>query len=127
GGDSPTAFGLDPTFEQFQLVGELEERHQLWGQPGKIKLTGLLSRGRAGTYGDAVELAEVTGQPTDINAVRRYRSRPGVSLNVEQQLTDGLGMFVRAGWADGQVEPWDFTDIDQTIAGGLSLSGKIWG
>ena len=36
-------------------------------------------------------------------------------------------MFVRAGWADGNVEPWDFTDIDRTVSGGISVKGKEWG
>ena len=31
---------------------------------------------------------------------------------LEQQVTDTVGLFARAGWADGNVEPWDFTDID---------------
>jgi high affinity Mn2+ porin len=127
GGASPLAYALDPTFQQFQMVGEIEERHDLWGQPGKIKLTGLLSRGRAGHFSDAVALAQATGLPADINAVRTYTSRPGVSLNVEQQLTDTVGAFFRAGWADGRVEPWDFTDIDRTVSGGLSINGKSWG
>jgi high affinity Mn2+ porin len=127
GGVSPTAYGLDPTFDQFQLVGEIEARYELWGQPGKIKATGFLSRGRAGDFADAIALAELTGQPADINAVRMYTSRPGVSLNLEQQVTETLGVFARAGWADGNVEPWDFTDIDRTVSGGVSLSGKLWG
>jgi hypothetical protein len=38
-----------------------------------------------------------------------------------------LGLFARAGWTDGNVEPWDFTDIDRTVSGGFSLSGKQWG
>jgi high affinity Mn2+ porin len=42
-------------------------------------------------------------------------------------VTDQLGVFARAGWADPNVEPWDFTDIDRTISGGISLSGKSWG
>jgi high affinity Mn2+ porin len=108
-------------------VGEIEERHELWGQPGKIKITGFLSRGRAGDFADAVALSELTGQPADINAVRQYTSRPGVSVNLEQQVTETLGVFARAGWADGNVEPWDFTDIDRTVSGGVSLSGKLWG
>lgn len=37
-----------------------------------------------------------------------------VSLNFEQQVSDSLGVFGRAGWADGNVEPWDFADIDRT-------------
>jgi high affinity Mn2+ porin len=69
----------------------------------------------------------MTGQPADITAVRTYRSRPGVSLNLEQQVTETLGVFARAGWADGTVEPWDFTDIDRTVSGGVSLTGKDWG
>ena len=48
----------------------------------------------------------------------RYRLRPGVSLNLEQQVNDWAGVFMRAGWADGNVEPWDFTDIDRTVPGG---------
>jgi len=127
GGVSPTAAFLDPTFDQLQLIGEIEERHELWGQPGKIKITGFLSRGRAGEFANAVELAQLTGQPADINAVRSYTSRPGVSINLEQQVTDTLGVFARAGWADGNVEPWDFTDVDRTVSGGISLSGKQWG
>ena len=68
---------LDPTFNQFQLVGEIEERHELWGEPGKLKITGFLSRGDAGEFADAIALAQATGMPADINAVRSYTSRPG--------------------------------------------------
>jgi high affinity Mn2+ porin len=127
GGTSPAGADLDPTFKQFQLVGEIEERHELWGQPAKIKITGFLSRGSAGEFVNAVALAQATGLPANINAVRGYTSRPGVSLNLEQQITETVGVFARAGWADGNVEPWNFTDIDSTVSGGVSLSGKQWG
>ena len=133
GGDSAQAYGLDPTFRQFQLVGEIEERHQLWGQPGKLKITGFVIRGNMGTFQDAINLAAdpaspFFGDPSDaIAAVRHYQSRPGVSLNLEQQVNDWVGLFARAGWADGSVEPWDFTDIDRTVSGGVSLAGKQWG
>jgi high affinity Mn2+ porin len=124
---SPDGINLDSSFHQFQLVGEVEERHELWGQPGKIKITGFLSRGRAGDFADAVAVAQATGQPADINSVRVYRSRPGVSVNLEQQVSDSVGIFARAGWADGNVEPWDFTDIDRAVSGGVWLSGNLWG
>lgn len=126
GGHSPSAYALDDNFRQFQWVGEIEERHHLWGEPGDAKITGFLSRGRAGRFRDAIDLAAVTGQPADIDAVRRYTSRPGVSINLQQQITADLGAFARAGWADGSVEPWDFTDIDRTVSGGISLSGASW-
>jgi high affinity Mn2+ porin len=127
GGISPASYGLDPTFNQFQLVSEIEERHELWGQPGKLKITGFLSRGDAGSFQAAINLAAITGGPADINAVRTYTSRPGVSLNLEQQISENWGVFARAGWADGNIEPWDFTDIDRTVSGGVSINGKQWG
>ncbi len=80
-----------------------------------------------GNYGCAVVLAAVTGGPADIAAVRQYQNRGGVSMNIEQEITSDLGAFVRAGWADGNIEPYAFTDIDRTVAGGISLSGKPWG
>ena len=127
GGISTVGAALDPTFQQFSLMGEIERRYDLWGQPGKIKVTGFLNRGNAGNFNDAVALAQLTGMPADINAVRSYTSRPGVSLNIEQQVNQNFGVFFRAGWADGQIEPWDFTDIDRTVQGGVSINGKSWG
>ena len=122
----PNSEQLDPGFRQFQLLLEIERRHDLWGKPGKLALTGYLSRGRMGRYDDAVRLAALTGQPADVAAVRRYTSRGGISLNVEQQILSEFGFFARAGLASGNVEAYEFADIDRTIAGGLSLSGKYW-
>ena len=76
-----------------------------------------------GRFEDAIELAQLAGMPADIAAVRHYRSRSGVQLGVEQQVMPNLGVFVRAGVANGQVEPYEFTDVDRTVAGGVSLSG----
>ena len=123
----PNDVTLDPSVRQFQLVGEIEEDLDVAGQPGAVKLTGFLSRGRMGSFADAIALSEATGQPASVALVRQYRSRPGLSLDVQQQLADGLGAFLRAGLADGNVEPYEFADIDDTASGGLALSGKRWG
>lgn len=122
----PNSSELDPRFEQFQLVGEIEHRHKIWGKPGKVAVTGFLSRGRMGRFDDAVALARTIGGPADTAAVRTYRSRTGVSLNLEQEVTRDLGIFARAGVADGSVESYEFTDIDKTAAAGLLLSGVAW-
>jgi high affinity Mn2+ porin len=87
----PGSTELDPTFSQFQWLGEIEHRHEFWGQPGKIAVTGFLTRGNFGTYAGAIALAQMTGGPADISAVRRYTSRPGISFNAEQQLNPDLG------------------------------------
>jgi high affinity Mn2+ porin len=123
----PNSTELDPGFQQFQWVGEIERRYELWGHPGRVAITGFLSRGRMGSYQDAIALAQITGGPADIAAVRQYRSRGGVSMNIEQEITPDLGAFLRAGVANGDVEPYEFTDIDRTVAAGLALKGTQWG
>jgi high affinity Mn2+ porin len=49
-----------------------------------------------------------------------------VSLNAEQRIVQDVGIFGRVGWADGEFEPYEFTDIDRTASAGLSLSGRRW-
>jgi high affinity Mn2+ porin len=123
----PNSEHLEYDFSQFQGVAEIEERHELGGRPGKLKITGFLSRGRMGSFDDAVRLSQATGQPADIAAVRRYRSRSGVSFNLEQEVGEGVGVFTRGGVADGDVEPYEFSDIDRTVAAGVSVNGQRWG
>jgi high affinity Mn2+ porin len=124
---APNTTELDPSFSQFQWDGEIEYRYDLWGHPGKIAVIGFLSRGNMGHFADAIQLAALTGGPADIAAVRQYKSRGGISANLEQQVTEQLGVFARAGWADGNIEPYEFTDVDRTVAAGLALTGKQWG
>jgi high affinity Mn2+ porin len=123
----PAAKDLDPNFEQFQWLGEIERRWELWEHPGKVAVTGFLSRGRMGKFQDAIQVAQLAGAPADISAVRQYRSRGGISVNLEQEVTSDLGVFMRAGTADGSIEPYAYTDIDRTIAAGLQLTGRQWG
>ena len=62
----PNSEVLDPDFSQYQMVAELEHRHELWGEPGKLAVTGFVS------------LAEATGQPfltILLEAAREYRRR----------------------------------------------------
>ena len=122
----PNSQALDARLDQGQGFGEIERRYSLGRRAGKIAVTGFVSRGRMGRFGDAVALSLATGRAADIALVRRYGSRTGVSFNLEQALTDQLGLFVRAGEADGAVETYEFADIDQTFAVGLSQSGDPW-
>jgi high affinity Mn2+ porin len=82
-----------------------------------------------GLLDQAVSLAQATGlnATTALDDVRGYRSRAGVSFSWEQQLSLDLGVFARAGKAGGNVEVYEFADVDRTAAVGLSLNGKRWG
>jgi high affinity Mn2+ porin len=124
---APNQTALDSRFGQFQWVGEIERRYAVLGQPGKVAVTGFLTRGRMGSFEDAILEAAINGGAADIAQVRSYSSRGGISINLEQQLVENVGFFARAGWADGHKEPYEFTDIDRTVAAGFSISGKQWG
>jgi high affinity Mn2+ porin len=124
---APNTTALDPTFGQFQWDGEIERRYSIMNLPGKVAITGFLTRGGMGSFQDAIQLAALTGGVPGTAAVRQYQSRGGISMNLEQLLTVNVGFFARAGFADGNKEPYEFTDIDRTVAAGFSVSGKQWG
>ena len=125
--DVPNSPRLDPGFGQFQMVGELERDFKIAGEAGALKLTGFVTRARMGSYADAIALGAASGEPANVALVRRYRGRGGLSFDLQQQLTADLGLFARGGFAGGDSEPYEFTDIDRTISAGLSLNGKRWG
>jgi len=123
----PNSADLDSNFQQYQVVYELEHQHTLYGQPGKIAVVGFVSSGRMGSYADALTEAAQTGSVPNTADVRRFNNRPGLNLNVAQQIASDVGVFARVGWADGSVEPYEFTDIDRTASAGVSTSGSRWG
>ncbi|HSR00889.1 MAG TPA: carbohydrate porin, partial [Sphingomicrobium sp.] len=125
--DVPNSEKLDSSFGQNELVGEIEHRHSIDGQPGKLKITLFRNRGRMGRFADAIRLAQLTGAPADISAVRRTQSRAGMSFNLEQQVSKAVSFFVKGGLADGNVEPFEFTDVDRSLAAGLTVNGNCWG
>jgi high affinity Mn2+ porin len=122
----PNSETLEPGFDEYQIDLEAEHRHELLGQPGKIDVTVFESRARMGLYAEAIAYGEANGLPPELAPVRRYRKRDGISLNLEQQLTTNVGMFARLGDAGGNVETYEFTDIDYTASAGVSVSGGPW-
>lgn len=122
----PNTPHLDRGFGQFSAVTEAEERHQWWKQPGTLKLLFFANRANMGSYDAAVELGRETGTLPSTALVRRYATRPGGGLNLEQQLAADLGLFLRASVNDGSKEAFDFTDINQSISTGVSLQGSRW-
>ena len=68
----PNSPVLDPTFTQYQTIAEVERRYSLAGQPGAVRVTGFLTRGRMGHFDDALALAAATGSVPDTALVRTY-------------------------------------------------------
>jgi high affinity Mn2+ porin len=122
----PNSQHLDPGLHEFQMIAELEHRHEWGGQPGRVLITSYDSRGRMGLLDAAVALGAQTGKTPNPAEVRAYRSRLGASLDLEQQVSADLGVFARIGKAAGNVEAYEFTDVDRSVSAGVSIKGSGW-
>ena len=111
-------------------VVEFEERHMIFDQPGKLRIGAFANSGNTANYREVLALA-AANPALDINDItvstQRYRPKYGFYANLEQQLMKDVGLFARVSWNDGQTQILSFTDIDRSIAGGLSIKGSHWG
>lgn len=81
------------------------------------------NRAKMGSYQESLKLAQVA---PDIISTRLYgRSKKGIYGIVDNHFGDFLH-FVRASYNDGKNETWAFTEIDRSIATGISLKGNLW-
>jgi high affinity Mn2+ porin len=105
-------------------IAELETRYQLFSQPGKLRTIVWLNSNNSGSY------RETLMNPAfdlDIALTRRGRTKYGYVINVEQAVTDDIGLFGRWSWNDGKTEIMAFTDIDASLSLGTSIKGTKWG
>jgi high affinity Mn2+ porin len=124
--DIPNSPHLEPGFHEFQIDAEAEKRYELFGQTGRVLVTAFDSRARMGLLDQAIALAEATGTRPNPANVRKFRSRLGVSLGLEQPLSPDLGVFARVGKAAGNVETYEFSDIDRSVEVGAAIDGRRW-
>jgi len=57
---------------------------------------------------------------------RQGRTKYGLYLNLQQEITDDVGLFGRASWNDGHTEISAFTDIDTSFSLGAAIKGTSW-
>lgn len=111
---------------------EVEHAHQLYGRPGKVRLLGWRNRAKLASYSDAlVWLKANPGQYTGPNALIAVRLsekiKTGMGLNIEQELSDYSGFFMRAMTTDGRTETLAFTEVDGSLSTGVLIKGAAWG
>ena len=138
---------LPVDFRITQLYGdelEIEHDHVLLGEPGAIRLLGYRNRVDTGRFADAI--AAFQSDPARFNAaactgfnyssgnfnapdlcwVRRPNVKLGIGLNVEQKITDDVGVVFRAMYSDGQTEVDAFNAADRSLSLDVVATGPAW-
>ncbi|MEO5685567.1 MAG: carbohydrate porin [Chitinophagaceae bacterium] len=111
----------------FGIVMEAEKRIVIKKDENIVlRLGGFYNKANMGNYDDAIRQALQQFSPPDITASRQYsRNKTGFYINAEQNFKNG-GSFLRYSWNDGANETWAFTEIDRSLAAGLSFNGRAW-
>ena len=96
--------------------------HLLAKRDTRVRALAYANHANMGLYRDA----NLMPAP-DITATRQQgRVKYGFGLNAEQELTDNLRAYFRAGWNDGHSESFAYTEVDHTVSGGIDLRGARW-
>ncbi|MBO9203565.1 MULTISPECIES: carbohydrate porin [Niastella] len=105
------------------ITTEGEKNIRINKRPGIIRLLLFHNLARMGNYEEAVKNTPVP----DIVAVRNIpRSKNGIGISLEQEISTYAGIFVRGSWNDGNNETWAFTEIDHSLSGGIVWDGAVW-
>ncbi len=108
---------------------ELEARgRHIVHHEGVVRVLGYLNHARMGSYRQAnAEFFQGEAATPDIAATRREgRHRYGFGLNMEQEITNDIGIFGRLGWSDGRNEAFCYTEDDRTLQLGGLVKGSSW-
>lgn len=101
---------------------QFDRRYIVGGRSGTTRWFAYWNQAHMGSYAVAAQQQD----PEDIILTRSYRSKVGLGSSWNQELTESIGAFLRASWDDGRTESFTFTEVDRSVAGGLSIAGKSW-
>ncbi len=138
---------LPTDFRIWQFYGdqlELQHDHVLLGQPGAVRLLGYRNNVDTGRFADAIgafqsnparfNAASCTGfnygsgnvTAPDLCWVRKTNVKLGIGINLEQYVTDDIGVFARGMYSDGQSEVDAYNPADRSLSIGAVAKGSRW-
>jgi hypothetical protein len=123
---------------------ELEHKHVIKGQPGAIKILGYRNHENMGSFSDAISAFQAdpaknattcTGfnygsdnsSAPDLCWARKPNVKMGIGINMEQAITEDIGLFFRGMVSDGKTEVYSYTSADQSLSFGAVMKGLRWG
>jgi hypothetical protein len=139
--------GLPVDFDLAHHYGdqiEIEHDHKILGQDGAVRLVGYRNSVVTGRFDDAIAAFQNdpsknaaacgslynygsgnAGAP-DLCWVRRPNEKFGVGLDLEQHVTEDVGVFFRGMVSDGRTEVDAYNPADQSVAVGAVAKGTPW-
>lgn len=123
---------------------EVEHKHDLYGQPGKLRVLFYRNVENMGRWDDAINafLADPNRNATtctgfnygsanagapDLCWARKPNSKIGLGVSLEQSISKDIGVFFRGMKSDGKTEVYAFTSTDSSISFGTLIKGTGWG
>jgi high affinity Mn2+ porin len=93
-----------------------------------LRLLGYANHANMGVYSVAVAdfLAGRTPTPEITSHPLQTTTKYGFGVNVEQPLTDWMGVFGRWGWNEGRHESYAYTEVGETEQFGAGANGGKW-
>lgn len=125
--------GLQVDFQIAKHYGdqvELEHSHVLGDRPGKARILAWRNRANLASFNDATAylLANPGTDPQTIFKVRNgEKTKSGLGVNLEQEISQSVGLFLRAMKTDGRTETYAFTEVDDSLSAGMLIKGARWG
>jgi len=143
---NPNTLAIDPHIERVHGDAlELAHDHELFGQPGAVRLLGYRNRVFSGRFDDAIAAYEADPSKnaascplgsynygsTNFDApdfcwVRKANVKVGIGIDAEQYVAPGVGVFFRAMYSDGQSEVDAFNSADRDLSFGAVAKGVLW-
>jgi high affinity Mn2+ porin len=97
-------------------------------KPGAIRVLAYTNYANMGIYRQAIANYEagLTPTPEIDNHPWHITRKYGFGVNAEQALTRHLTAYGRFGWNNDKTESFEFTEVGQTVSGGIGADGAWW-
>ena len=110
-----------PNASAFNL--DVRQNIKLWDTDFTLGATAFLNSTRGAVFKD---IPNTDTAPDSVIKYRKsYHKKFGGAIYLEQDF-QRWAWFANGSWADGKTENWGFTQIDQSIMGGVVLFGYTW-
>lgn len=137
---------IEPDFHFWRVYGdqlELEHDHVLFGQPGAVRLLGYRNRVQSARFDQTIAAFEADPQKNattcpgfsfesqnanapDLCWARKPNVKVGIGINIEQYVAPGIGVVLRAMYADGRTEVVEMSAADRSLSLGVVAHGVLW-